>query len=847
VALARWARISCLSQSLDERDGVRMTVTNVPIQLTSFVGRERELADIQRLLSTSRLVTLSGAGGCGKTRLAIQIARTVGDTFTDGVWLVDLAPLRDPALVPQLVAQTLGVHPPPSQPLIESLLSFVQPKQLLLILNNCEHLIAACAQFAHQLLSQASGLRLLATSRAALAITGETLYRVHGLAWPALAVEASRGWLSSRAPQDLLQYDAVRLFVERAAAIAPTFTITSYNAPAIVEICRRLDGIPLALELASARINVLTVRQIAARLDDRFALLTSASRTALVPHHQTLRATIDWSYALLTAEEQTLFRRLAVFAAGFALDTAEAVCSGEGIVAGRVLDLLASLVAKSLVVAETTSRAQARYRLLETIREYAQEKLKASHDWISAHDHYLACYVHLTEEIAPKLREQYQQLWLNQLEAEHDNIRAALAWAVEQGHIEEGVRIGTALFTFWQMRAYAHEGRVWFEHLLKQADDKVPLEVRVNALTWLSVLAAMAGDMQASTVRGEEALALCEAAGEAGKHVLKVALIGAATAARSAGDYETTYALGRQIIELYRELGDMMGVGTGTMVEGEMGIALGKYDEAHALLSESLALARAGKDAILIGLALKALGDLARCEGRFAQAGAYYDESLLRLREVGAAQQIAIAQHGLAHAVLHQGDLERARSLFGESLETMRRQDDRGGVLKCLLGFAALASATGLASDSARLYAAAVANSGEKPTILWPPEKIEYEHYLAQARANLSDAAFEAEQAKGRAVSIEPAIEYALNLPVPLSAPAPQGSTTSQLLTEREREVAVLIAQGKSNSEIAGELVLSKRTVEKHIANILSKLELTSRAQIVRWAIEQDLRQSFPS
>jgi non-specific serine/threonine protein kinase len=230
-----------------------MAITNVPVQLTSFVGRERELADVQRLLSTSRLVTLSGAGGCGKTRLAIQIAKTLSNTFTDGVWMVDLAPLRDPALVPQLAAQTLGLRPPPPQPLLESLLNFVRPKRLLLILDNCEHLIAACAQLAHQLLSHTSELSILATSRAALAITGETLYRIHGLAWPSLAAETSRDRLGSRDPQDALQYDAVRLFVERTEAIVPRFTITSYNAPAIVEICRRLDGIPLALELASAR------------------------------------------------------------------------------------------------------------------------------------------------------------------------------------------------------------------------------------------------------------------------------------------------------------------------------------------------------------------------------------------------------------------------------------------------------------------------------------------------------------------------------------------------------------------------------------------------------------------
>lgn len=592
--------------------------------------------------------------------------------------------------------------------------------------------------------------------------------------------------------------------------------------------------------------NVLTVQEIAAHLNDRFAFLTSGQRSGLEPRHHTLRAAIDWSYALLTAEEQTLFCRLAVFAAGFTLDTAEAVCAWEGIGAEHMLDVLSSLVHKSLVVAETTSRAQARYRLLETIRQYALEKLKASPDWTSVHDHYLACYVRLTEEIAPKLREQYQQLWFNWLETEHDNIRAALAWAVEHGRIEEGLRIGTALFAFWQMRAYAHEGSAWFERLLQQADESVTLAARVNALTWLSVLTAMAGDMQASTARGEEAMALCKAAGEENKHLLKVALIGAATAARSAGDYETTYALGRPIIELYRELGDTMSVRTGTLVAGQMATALGKYDEAHALLDESLALARTATDTVLVGLALQSLGDLARCEGRFAQAGVYYEESMLRLREVGAAHEIAAAQHGLAHAVLHQGHVERALALFRESLAVMRMQEDREGVLKCLMGFAALAAATGLARDSARLYAAAMANEGGKSAARWPPDKIEYECYLGQVRATLSDAAFEVEQSAGRALSLEQAVAYAQNMPL-ISRATPAIREKTDNLTMREREVAVLIAQGKSNGEIAGELVLSKRTVEKHIANILSKLGFTSRAQIVRWAIEHGLTQASAS
>jgi predicted ATPase len=317
-----------------------MTLTNLPVQLTSFIGRERELVEVEHLISTSRIVTLTGAGGCGKTRLAIQVGNNTSREFADGVWLVDFVPLRESGLVPQHITQTLGLHPTPNQPLYEVLLNFVRPKQMLLILDNCEHLIAAITQLVQSLLTTAPGLKILVTSREPLAVSGEMNYQVQGLAWPTLARATTLD------PEDLLQYDSIRLFVERARAISPQFSITRENSLAIIEICRRLDGIPLALELASARLNILTPQQIAARLDDRFALLTSGQRTADVTHHQTLRAAIDWSYDLLTPEEQTLLRRLAVFDAGCTLDIAVSVsvCSGEEIAKERILDLLSECV-----------------------------------------------------------------------------------------------------------------------------------------------------------------------------------------------------------------------------------------------------------------------------------------------------------------------------------------------------------------------------------------------------------------------------------------------------------------------------------------------------------------------
>ncbi|MCB0085734.1 MAG: serine/threonine protein kinase, partial [Caldilineaceae bacterium] len=336
---------------------------NLPLPLSGFIGREDDLDSLQRRLTASRLVTLTGVGGCGKTRLALQTATAMSATFADGVWLIDLTALREPTLIPQLVAYTLGLYQPPNQPVLASLLTFLQSKQMLLVLDNCEHMTAACAAFLQQLLSHSPSVRVLATSRESLAIGGEALYALAGLSWPPLATETVGNQPSNLDPQALLHYDAVRLFTERAQAISPKFAITAENAPAIVAICRRLDGIPLALELASARVNVLTVQQIAARLDDRWALLSAGGRAPAAPHHHSLRAAIDWSYALLSVAEQTLLQRLSLFSATFTLSTGEAVCAWGALHRDAVLGLLATLVAKSMVVAETLQGSEARYRL----------------------------------------------------------------------------------------------------------------------------------------------------------------------------------------------------------------------------------------------------------------------------------------------------------------------------------------------------------------------------------------------------------------------------------------------------------------------------------------------------
>ena len=814
-----------------------MASTNIPIQLTTFIGRTSDLAEVERLLSEARLVTLTGTGGCGKTRLAVQVANQVSGLFEDGVWWVDLAALRDPAFVPQLVVHTFGLHPVVDQPILESLIGFVGPKQLLLILDNCEHLNEASAQLTRQLLIEAPRLRILATSREPLAIAGESIYPVSGLAWPFNPVGLDDN------PQDLIQYDAVKLFVERAWSISPGFKLTIENAPTIVEICRRLDGLPLALELASARVNILTVQEIAIRLNDCLNLLTFGKRTGFVSRHSTLRAAIDWSYDLLTAEEQILLSRLAVFADGCTLDLVEAVCLGEGVDAGYPLDLLSSLVDKSLILAETTGRAQARYRLLETIREYALEKLDRAGEASRLRDRHLELFLTRAEEALPKQFESYQQLWLNWLESEHDNLRAALSWALESKQIETGLRLANALALFWEIHGYIQEGVGWMERLLAAADESTSLDVHVNALVFTTFHYMALGNSQAATTCARKAVELAEAASDENNPILAFAMDGLASAAKAAGDFQTAFDITEKNILLYRKSGPSFYLGMSLLAQGEMAFQLEYFDVARERLDESLMLARQDGDAFRTAHTYNNLGDLDRLEQNYTEAITAYENGAALMRQLGADRDLASILSNLGFAHLHLGEVELAYRFFAESLAIHQGQHNRDGITDCLIGFGGTAVRSGQPAAGVCLLSAAAAHSGQPSASKWKPNQMEFERYLGEARGILANASFQEEQAAGRTLSLEQAVECARQLQIQPGIPPRNGDTLGDL-TQREREVAALIGRGKTNSQIALELVLSKRTVEKHAGNILSKLGLTSRAQIVRWAIEKGLVQA---
>jgi predicted ATPase/class 3 adenylate cyclase len=653
----------------------------LPLQLTSFIGREDQMAEVEQLLSDHRLVTLTGAGGCGKTRLALRIAAELVERFPDGVWFVDLAPLADPELVPQTVAAALGLQEAPGCPPAERLQDYLKPRHLLLILDNCEHLIDASAQLAHALLQCCPQVRVLATSREALGIAGERSHHV-----PPLSLPDAR---QLPALEQLTQYEAVRLFMERAVAVLPSFQVTDENARAVAEVCQRLDGIPLAIELAAARMRALPVEKFNERLDDMFRLLTGGSRTAL-PRQQTLRALIDWSYDLLSEPERVLLRCLSVFTGGWNLEAAEAVCSGEGIQEGEVLDLLSSLVEKSLVVYEGQegagsaegasdpsgapkrqgqgSRSEAtqgggRYRLLETVRQYSRDRLLEAAAVETARERHRDFFLQLAERAETKLRGSEQLVWLQRLDREHDNMRAALEWCGSaDGEGEAGLQLATALWWFWIMRNHFSEGRQWLEEALLRGGD-ASSSLRARALAAAAMLAEHGGDGTAAERLDEEALRLARETGE--QWVVAWVLVMLGMGANERRDFERATLLGEESLAIARAVGDRWLIAAPLLLLGMAARLQGDYEAATKLLAESRALLREVGDRWWSAIALINLGAMATARGDYGQAAARAREGMALCREMADKRGIVWCFHTLAEAAAGQGRAERAVRLLG--------------------------------------------------------------------------------------------------------------------------------------------------------------------------------------
>jgi DNA-binding NtrC family response regulator/predicted ATPase len=615
------------------------TVT-LPLPLTSLIGREHELHEIARRLGTNRVVTLTGTGGVGKTRLALSVGPQLRDLCPDGVWFVELASVVDGALLAQTVASALGLPEEASRPPREILADALGERQALLILDNCEHLVAACAELAETLLRACPRLRVLATSRERLNIAGESTFKVPPLALPDE---------HARAPEHLVRSEAVRLFVERARLVAPDFTLTDENAPAVAQLCRRLDGLPLAIELAAARVRLLRVEQILARLDDRFRLLTGGSRTTL-PRQQTLRAALDWSHDLLSEQERTLFRRLSVFAGGFTLEAVEGVCAGPGVEGSQVLDLLAQLVDKSLVLVESADPAAsvARYRLLETIWEYCREQVITAGEVAWLRGRHRTWFLALAEEAQRRGQGAEQVAWLDRLETEYENLQAALGWRDQNPASEDSrLRLGAALWRFWEVRGQLREGRDWLEAILAEAGHGAPA-ARARALN------------------------------------------GAGNLARDLGDYARAAEHHAEALRLRREIGDTPGVASSLNNLGAVAHDRARYGAAQKHFADALAAWRETRDQEGLAVSLNNLGRTMRFQGDFAGGAALCGESLEQFRAIGHPWGIARALNSLANTAHYRGDLAGAQPLYEESLRLRRLVGDRSGIAVSLNSLALL-------------------------------------------------------------------------------------------------------------------------------------------------------------
>ena len=727
---------------------------NLPIQLTSFIGRERELDEVKHLLSKTRLLTLTGPGGIGKTRLALQAAEDLLATFADGVWLVESAPLTDTAFLPQTIAAVFGLRELPNIPILNVITDYLRSKQLLLILDNCEHLIEACAKLSDHLLHACPQLKIIASSREALGIAGETAYRVPSLSLPEPA-QVTR--------EAMLGCESVQLFVERASAANPKFHLTDENASTVAQICRRLDGIPLALELAAARVRVFSTEEIAARLDDRFRLLTGGNRTAL-ERHQTLRALIDWSYDLLSNDERRLFRYLFVFAGGWTLEAVEAICPGLD-----VLNLLTQLVDKSLVMVDTDVQERStRYHFLETIRQYANEKLLEAGETRQARARHMEFFLKFAETAEPHLNGPWELAWLSRLETEYDNLRAALDWAMKND-IMIALRLGTALYLFWNRHSYHVEGRRLLGEALAclkkvpqvegvMADQRIALQAR--ALNALGSLGFGVGDIVGSLKMFEESIGLSRQIGE--KYTLAQALSTLGYARAFLGDAEGSYRAAEEGLTLAREVGDkvLLGRALRNMAYATV-VTHGDTQTIRAYEEESLQLSSEAGAKSDLAMALFGMGHLATWRRDYAEARLRFEACLPLFTELNDRNHLNGVNSELAHLERQQGHFAQAKSLYCKTLLEWQRLGHRAAIAHELECLAMIAKAHEEDQRAAQLLGAAEILRENIAMPMTSVERVEYEREVNDLRLNMDASAFARAWAEGRAMSMEQAIRLA--------------------------------------------------------------------------------------
>jgi predicted ATPase/DNA-binding CsgD family transcriptional regulator len=782
---------------------------NLPMPLTPLIGREQEVAAVCDLVLCAdvRLLTLTGPGGVGKTRLGLAVATALLDAF-GRVHFVPLAAITDPGAVVAAVAQALDVREGQGHSRQEMLMAYLQRRRLLLVLDNFEQVLGA-APLVPDLLAACPDLKVLVTSREPLRVRGEQEFLVPPLSLPDPRQSLTLDAVSASA--------AVRLFVERAQRVWPGFALTDADAGAVAEVCRRLDGLPLALELAAARVKVLNPPALLARLQHRLALLTGGPRDAPI-RQQTLRDTIAWSYDLLTEPEQRLFRRLAVFAGGCTLETAEAIGDAAADLGIAVLDGITSLVDKSLLSQSPGPDGQPRFEMLETVREFGLERLEASREAEAIRRRHAYVFLEMAEDAEPKLTSANRGRWVAQLETEHDNLRAALAWLLAGGEAETGVRLAAALGPFWSERGRLSEGRGWLERALTSGGPELPASLRAKALSGAGMLAMLQSDGPSARALLDESLALWRATGNPEGAADALGML--AHAVHFEGDIAAMIALGEQSLALYRELDDRQGLAGALGQLGHAAWHQQRYPAARALLSEALALVRELEHSQTVWNPFQSMTHVFWSLGNVAR---------------------------------DQGDYAAARSLYAEGMAAAQEQGSAFHVAVLLDSFASLAAAEGETVRAARLLGAAEAVRNVNNVVLAPVYRRDfYDAIIGTVQAALDAGTLRAAWAEGGALSWEQAIAYSLvsaaEHAMPPTAPsggerpgAHAGAGYPDRLTAREVEILRLLAGGKSNPAIADELVLSIHTVERHVANAYAKIGVHTRVDATAYALRHGL------
>lgn len=717
------------------------TPNNLPVQLTSFIGRKKELAEIIDLLaSQTRFISLIGPGGSGKTRLALRVAGDQLGAFPDGVWLVELAPLSDAALVPETIAAVLGVEPELGKPVSVSLQEHLKKRRVLIVLDNCEHMVHSVASLLEALLRACPDIRVLATSREILGVPGELSFYVSSLSCPEPGSQLDI--------DRLMDYEAVNLFVERGRLRVQDFALSEENANAVVQICQRLDGIPLALELAAARLRMMQVDQIATRLDNVFRLLTTGTRTAL-PRHQTLQASFDWSYDLLPIEERLLFQRLAVFAGGWTLEAAEAVCAGGALETAGVLDLVSQLISKSLVqVMPDKGKRSARYRMLEPIRQYAYSKLGGSEELTIVRRKHADYYLQFIENQPNWSRNVPQIRWYDMVETEIDNLQAALSWCLSQPDgAELSFRLANSLSFFWYVRANWDEARNLLRKALSHPQAQLYPEAEVNALHHLGDMIALQSDFAEAAAAFSQGLMLAQELGDLSNTAWMMNRLG--WVAREQGEARKARLRLEQSIQMCKELGDRHQAGWSIITLAEVAVSQEDVHSALSLLEEGQEIMQEYKDSFGIGWALNHKGHTAQLEGEYARAIDLHLSSLAYFGEVGSQHGIAWAEHGLGESALGEGNITVARSHLMRALQRFYTLGDRTGISWCLAGLAGVAALDEEPERAGYLWGAAEALRTKLGTRTPPAARATRERLEAEVRRSLGWATFTEAWEKG--------------------------------------------------------------------------------------------------